>query len=117
MTTPAPRAPSSTAHDLAFMNTVLKLHGVAGAPSQDQLDTALASLVQYRIKVRSAPRQILGADSWLKNRLPEQAAAERAFLFVRFGSVIKTTDVQRKAFYSWLCSQSEKRKLTIFPDG
>jgi hypothetical protein len=82
-----------------------------------QLDTASASLIQYRIKARSAPEQSPRIDPWLRNRLPEQSAAEHAFLFVRFGSVTKTTDAQRKAFYSWLCSQTEKGTTTHLSPG
>jgi hypothetical protein len=94
---------SPTAYEREFVRTVLRLNGVVGAPTDAELGCATRTFEQYGIRVMDARRRDLVIDyGWLRGRMPEQAAVERAFLFVRFDSVLKTTGVQSRALYDWL---------------
>ncbi|MEO8314618.1 MAG: hypothetical protein ABI645_07460 [Pseudomonadota bacterium] len=95
------------AYEQEFVRTVLRLNGVRGAPTDAQMGRARDTFEEYGVRVTEARRRDLMVDSdWLKGRMPIQAATERAFLFVRFDSVLKTTAVQSKALYDWMSSGS-----------
>ncbi|MEO6367658.1 MAG: hypothetical protein ABIP38_06655 [Steroidobacteraceae bacterium] len=98
-----PQNTSANAYEREFVRTVLRLNGVVGVPTNEQLDCATQTLEEYGIRVADARRRDLVLDfGWLKGRMPEQAAVERAFLFVRFDSVLKTTGAQSRALLDWL---------------
>jgi hypothetical protein len=93
------------AYERAFVRTVLHLQGVFGTPSECELDAAKLTFKDYgRRTVEARMRDTVIDPIWLRGRMPEQAAVERAFLFVRFESVSNTTDIQRRALYNWLTS-------------
>ncbi len=90
-------------YEREFVRTVLRLNGVSGVATGPELTDARRTFVQYRARVVEARKRDLLIDSdWLRGRMPEQAALERAFLFVRFDSVLKTTALQSRALYDWL---------------
>jgi len=90
-------------YEREFLRTVLRLNGVTGVPTQPERSDAMRTFAQYGARVVEARKRDLLMDSdWLKGRMPEQAALERAFLFVRFDSVLKTTPLQSRALYDWL---------------
>jgi hypothetical protein len=99
------RPESPDAYERAFVNTVLRLQGVTDAPTEPQYADALRTFQQYRISVaRMRQRDLAVDDGWLKGRLPEPAAVEHAFLFVRFDSVLLPNAGQLKALNEWLAA-------------
>jgi hypothetical protein len=99
----ARRSESPDTYDRAFVRTVLRLNGVSGTPTEDQLSRALQTFERYETTVSQARRQDLDDQSrWLRGRMPEQAAVERAFLFVKFDSVMNATAAQSIALHHWL---------------
>jgi hypothetical protein len=99
----SPGGSAADAYERAFVRTVLRLNGVVGMPSTDQFKDACRTFERYGIEVAKSRRLDLSIDcGWLKDRMPEQAAVERAFLFVRFDSVLDTTAMQGAALHDWL---------------
>ena len=98
---PVPSARNT--YNQAFVRTVLRLEGVTGTPTIAQMSGAMHTLRQYGMRVAEARTLDLDEDSgWLKGRMPEQAAVQHAFVFVKFDSVMNSTQEQSTALQRWL---------------
>jgi hypothetical protein len=96
---------AAEAYDRAFVRTILRLHGVSGVPTAQQQMRANRTFAHYGLKVRNARRCNLASGAeWPAPRMPVQTAVERAFLFVKFDSVMNMTEVQGIALHDWLNS-------------
>jgi hypothetical protein len=99
------QADSPDAYERAFVQTVLRLHGVMAVPTPDEYAAALATFRQYRNSVVQMRHLDLAIDDgWLKGCLPGPAAVEHAFQFVRFDSVLLPNAGQRRALNEWLAT-------------
>lgn len=94
---------NSEEYDRAFVRTVLRLDGVCGTPTDAQLAGAKHTFRQYGRKVSEARAFDLDSDSgWLQEHMPEQAAVAHAFIFVKYDSVLNSTQAQSAALHRWM---------------
>lgn len=93
-------------YDRAFLQTVLILQGVTGVPTPAQYAQASEKLTEFRIRAAQVREMDLAEDSdWLSDSMPEHIAVERAFLFVRFDSLMQKTELQAQSLHRWLRAQ------------
>jgi hypothetical protein len=102
---PLPASDQPLEYERAFVRTVLCLRGVDDVATDREIQEARSALRQYEqstAKARAA--QTMTPGGWLRARLPEPAAVEHAFMFVRFHSVLPPNAGQLKALNDWLSS-------------
>jgi hypothetical protein len=78
---------------------------VEDAATDREIEEARGALRQYELSMAKAKvKHAAKPDGWLRGRLPEPAAVEHAFMFVRFHSVLPPNAGQLKALNDWLGS-------------
>ncbi|MEO6186584.1 MAG: hypothetical protein ABIP38_02085 [Steroidobacteraceae bacterium] len=91
------------AYEQAFVKTVQRLRGVVGVATIPQLLESLRTYEQYSNEfVKALKRGASVEAAWRCGTVPEQAAIEHAFVFVRFHSVLPPDSEQVKALNEWL---------------
>jgi hypothetical protein len=92
-------------YERAFLRTVLCLRGVDDVATDREIEEARGALRHYELSMaRTRAMQAAKPGGWLRARLPEPAAVEHAFMFVRFHSVLPPNAGQLKALNDWLGS-------------
>jgi hypothetical protein len=103
-----PRAARIAAkYERAFVRTVLLLNSSDGTFSVEQTGRARQTYARYRVAVAARTRNLALDGGWLQDRMPEQAAVERASLFTRFGSLVEATAGQGPALCTWLACRGK----------
>jgi hypothetical protein len=86
----------------AFVETVLKLQGVAESPTLEQFSAAMQTLSAFYLELAAAmDRGDKLNEDWLEGKDPSEAGQEDAFYFVSFGTAILPSDEQVHAFHRW----------------
>jgi hypothetical protein len=104
-----PEAGERDIYRRTFLRTVLRLHGIAGTPTDLQLAKSRKILKLYEIKAALA--NILEPDA-AGYRVTWSAGVEQAFLFVRFNSVAPPDAQQVQALNDWLSSDGLRQTAT-----
>lgn len=92
-------------YERAFLRTVLCLRGVDDIATEREIEEARGALRHYELTMaRSRAAHARRPAGWLRGQLPDSAAVEHAFMFVRFHSVLPPNAGQLKALNDWLSS-------------
>jgi hypothetical protein len=90
--------------DHAFVDTVLHLRGIDEPPDLEDFQAALDELGSYYSALALAPAGGTALDdTWFDGQSIDQAAAQLAFLYCRFGLLYRSqaTPLQLLAFQRW----------------
>jgi hypothetical protein len=90
--------------DHAFVDAVLHLREIDEPPSYEEFRSALDELASYYGALALAPPGGTALDdTWLEGQPIDQAAAQLAFLYCRFGVLYRSqaTPMQLLAFNRW----------------
>ena len=94
--------------DRYFVEAVLRIQGVNGLPTTEQVRSACAQLDGYYAAVMRAPEPAHTDDEedWLDSHTFTSAAAELAFLYTQFGVIDmrQATTAETAAFKRWWLS-------------
>lgn len=90
--------------DRYFVEAVLRIRGIYAEPMASQMQDACSALDSYYNAIVNAPPSERAADeNWLDGHTFDSAAAQSAFLFIKFGVVdaSRATAQELEAFNSW----------------
>ncbi len=92
-------------YEQAFVKTVQRLRGSEGIASVAELVESLRTYERYSDEfVKALKRGASVQEAWRSGTVPEQAAVEHAFVFVRFHSVLPPNPEQMRALNGWLAT-------------
>jgi hypothetical protein len=105
--------------DHAFVDAILHLHGIDEPPSYEDFRFALDQLASYYSALALAPPSGTALDdTWLEGQPIEQAAAQLAFLYCRFGVLYRSqaTPMQLLTFQRWWSTGDETLGYAACPN-
>ena len=93
------------AYEQAFVKAVQRLRGVEGTASVAELIESLRTYECYSNDfLKAMNRGAAVEEIWRSSKVPEQAAIEHAFVYVRFHTVLPPNTEQLKALNEWLAT-------------
>jgi len=92
-------------YEQAFVKAVQRLRGVDGTASVAELIESLRTYERYSNEfVKALKRGGAAKEAWRSGTVPQQAAIEHAFVYVRFHTVLPPNPEQMRALNEWLAT-------------